>query len=1082
MSRKKKSEAWGQNGFEDWGGYMAAKKAKLQEQFLEEANKEYEGASTLFNGVSIFVNGYTNPSADELKRLMMAHGGVYHHYERPGATTHLIASNLPYSKIVMYRKSKNPLPLCKPEWIVDSIKAGKILNYKNYLLYTHHTELQPVLNFNSTETKKTLASIPRLVNNVPDDACKIISSKKPSTVNGQSSHAVENSLNPSKNGECSDNSHCVKNPQFLTEFYNNSRLHHISTMGATFKDYINELRDKSDGTFPGLEKLLQLGCSKKIVLTNPLESDSDDDALDLPENDAKEEIQGQVIMHIDMDCFFVSVGIRNRPELKGLPVAVTHAKGNRQPQGKSTSNIESIDGEDEESYGSLSEVASCSYEAREAGIRNGMFLGQALKLCPQLRTIKYDFEGYKEVAYALYDTVTSYTLDIEAVSCDEMYADCTKVLVSTGLTPLEFGSMLREEIKTKTGCPVSTGFGGNKLQARLATKKAKPDGQFYLRKEKVQSYIGTLNVRDLPGVGATTTQKLNAIGVKNCEDLQKISMGSLQKDFGKKNGEVLFNMCRGIDVSKLNLEHVRKSVSAEVNYGIRFKGANDAEEFLKKLSQEVCTRLKKVNATGRCITLKLMVRAKEAPVETPKFMGHGLCYYFTRSKNLIASVDDVNIITKEVLGLWTHLQQVPEDIRGIGIQVSRLDMLRSKTNSSNLINFLNKGKVSHSENTFKIRHDDGNKKGTEEKNISKPKVHEETLVNYMDKGEGERAQSSKNQEGGSALTSILEEIDEAVLAELPEDIRNEILLAREAARPPSQASKEPAKKIQTSQEAYFKHTKPNSNKAKQVKLPPVEEIDMSVLVELPEDIRNEILNEYRAKKQESEGASSSEDKDSESSAQETEALARHSKVNELKKKEQKIDETNLSFSQVDPEFLAALSEDIRDDVKLYCHAKKRENATKLKNAEKKVIPTTNKTNDVWTLFKPDNKNTRQKPKIKGGPAKGAKALKKIKSGSVKTQVQTWISVSETVNEVDFLSLAEFLGILPRKRRIEDLHLLLKTMHRCVTRRGSCPWHRTYRKMVGHVQDSMRLEYKSELMVPNLRCEHRECLADEDLAL
>ena len=134
--------------------------------------------------------------------------------------------------------------------------------------------------------------------------------------------------------------------------------------------------------------------------------------------------------------------------------------------------------------------------------------------------------------------------------------------------------------------------------------------------------------------------------VRTCVELQTVGLPALQKEFGKKTGELLYNMCRGIDNSKLSLEHVRKSISAEVNYGIRFENHTEAEEFLKKLSAEVCTRLKKVNAKGRCLTLKLMVRAQEAPKETVKFMGHGHCDYFTRSKNCNVAVDELSIITK----------------------------------------------------------------------------------------------------------------------------------------------------------------------------------------------------------------------------------------------------------------------------------------------------------------------------------------------------------------------------------------------------------------------------------------------------
>lgn len=554
---------------------MDAKKAKLEDQFRADAKTEYKNtSSSLFQGVAIFVNGWTDPTADVLRRLMLEHGGIYHQYLRPKLTTHLIASNLPYSKIVMYMKSKNPLPLCKPSWITDSIKAGKVLDFRKYLLYSQSTKSQPQLvnifnsnleksTFNSTnslnssarksisndnftpqnssrsrfpteveflnnsnvQSSKTLtpkantkdslnivfeksnspkletlaigSSVPKDSEflNKSDDKIAIVS--KPladvkTFVDEVKENSTKNSANKtSDNNEIKENS--TKNPMnsknsnFISEFYNNSRLHHIATMGATFKDYINELREKSKGNFPGLERLILENKYSRPGPSTKVDSDSEDDIF-ATDSSPNENLQENIVMHIDMDCFFVSVGIRNHPELKGQPVAVTHAKGN-----KSSSNTS------ENQEGSYSEIASCSYEARKFGLKNGMFLGQALKLCPNLKTIKYDFDGYKEVSYALYDTIASYTLDIEAVSCDEMYVNCSKVLSKAGVTPLTFANFIRREIKEKTGCPVSTGFGANKLQARLATKKAKPDGQFHLTEESVLSYVGTLNVKDLPG-------------------------------------------------------------------------------------------------------------------------------------------------------------------------------------------------------------------------------------------------------------------------------------------------------------------------------------------------------------------------------------------------------------------------------------------------------------------------------------------------------------------------------------------------------------------------------------------------------
>ena len=151
-----------------------------------------------------------------------------------------------------------------------------------------------------------------------------------------------------------------------------------------------------------------------------------------------------------MDCFFVSVGIRNRPDLKSVPVAVTHAKANSKVKpregmdrkkefdlykhrkaeraNKGVHEEDSMDNvgvnpwsdrmeEMEDELLSMSEIASCNYEARKAGIKNGMFLGQAIKLCPNLKTIPYDFDGYKEVSYILYNTIARYVNICVCVCC-----------------------------------------------------------------------------------------------------------------------------------------------------------------------------------------------------------------------------------------------------------------------------------------------------------------------------------------------------------------------------------------------------------------------------------------------------------------------------------------------------------------------------------------------------------------------------------------------------------------------------------------------------------------------------------------
>jgi DNA repair protein REV1 len=153
-----------------------------------------------------------------------------------------------------------------------------------------------------------------------------------------------------------------------------------------------------------------------------------------------------------MDCFFVSVGLRNRPELRGHPVVVTHSKVIDYPFEDDLFQSANPNGH--------SEIASCSYEAREYGVSNGMWLKQAMIKCPTLQCLPYAFEEYRETAKLLYTIISRYSLEIKAVSCDELYVDLTDLCAEMGIAdPLDVIKVIREEIFQETGCPASAGLG-----------------------------------------------------------------------------------------------------------------------------------------------------------------------------------------------------------------------------------------------------------------------------------------------------------------------------------------------------------------------------------------------------------------------------------------------------------------------------------------------------------------------------------------------------------------------------------------------------------------------------------------------
>lgn len=908
---KKKANAGDDNGWAERGGYMAAKVSKLDEQFKLAAprEKQKEGtSSSIFSGVAIYVNGYTDPSADELRRLMMLHGGQFHVYYSRSKTTHIIANNLPNSKIQELKGQK----VIRPQWITDSIKAGKLLPYMQYQLYAKgkgllftgrnvrqttniiepchglpqpssgqntlkpqhsnqllstcqnnlvsnfnhsqkHASLQQQSSFSAPQDHKLGCPQPQMNSfrcqsgdkalevrlngqiktgrntsllSAKEDSCLVnegpmtnghthlnnraLKREDVSPVTEESSVDINlseskvkgfdykphiSSINchlkldpydfphspeiqsekdfvskdqlhlkdsneqrvkvslPSykeaiKNKDCHlplqepgthidsdslhENSHSsvsrlngtyhnsflsdqslltnstdktssfVEKPlskssaqilaqtdNLISEFYSHSRLHQISTWRSAFSEYVNELHSKrttaGTSSFPGKDRL------KKIKAQD---------------NNARQAFKS-CIFHVDMDCFFVSVGIRHRPELKGKPVAVTSNRGQGKvplrpganPQlerkyyeckqnteqhrwedgdlqrtpSQETPDVHTNGVSEDASALSMAEIASCSYEARQAGVKNGMFFGKAKQLCPQLQSVPYDFEAYKEVALTMYETLASYTHDIEALSCDEVLIDATFVLNDLNICPHDLASAIRADIKEKTGCCASVGMGSNILLARLATRKAKPNGQYFLKSEEVDDFIRDLSVTSLPGVGPAMGRKLAAIGVRSCGDLRQVSLSVLQKKFGPRTGQTLFRFCRGLDDRPVRYEKERKSVSAEMNYNIRFTRIDEAECFLTNLSMEVQKRLKDAGLRGRRVTLKIMIRKVGAPIEPAKYGGHGICDSIARTVMLAQSTDSGQLIATAVIKLFHAMKLQVQDLRGVGIQVQLLE-------------------------------------------------------------------------------------------------------------------------------------------------------------------------------------------------------------------------------------------------------------------------------------------------------------------------------------------------------------------------------------------------------------------------
>ncbi|PKU42179.1 dna repair protein rev1 [Limosa lapponica baueri] len=707
------------DGWGIWGGYMSAKVKKLEDQFRSDSAIQHQkdgNSSSIFSGVAIYVNGFTDPSADELRRLMMLHGGQYHVYYSRSKTTHIIATNLPNAKIKELKGEK----VVRPEWIMESIKAGRLLSHIPYQLYTKQSSVQKGLNFNSICKPEDAMPGP---SNIAKDLNRVNHIKK---------HEMENEITPNgisswneEEEEESDDFGFTELEQILpgrkqngiqshkdsTAIFNGHT--HTSTSALKTQDCLVPSGNGVASRFsPG--PVQEEGKTEKgmvdfrdCTMQQLQKSNKNTDFSWNPHRTmsnvsvASSAKPQSCIMHVDMDCFFVSVAIRNRPDLKGKPVAVTSNRGagkaplrpganpqleqqyyqNKLLNGKAAEirvpdkmdssvwehpDSTHVNGADFDlTVLSMAEIASCSYEARQIGIKNGMFFGQAKKLCPNLQAVSYDFDAYKEVARTVYEILASYTHNIEAVSCDEALVDITEILTETRLTPDELANAIRTEIKAQTKCTASVGMGSNILLARMATRKAKPDGQYHLKPEEVDDFIRGQLVTSLPGVGRTMESKLASLGIKTCGDLQCASMSKLQKEFGPKTGQMLYRFCRGLDDRPVRTEKERKSVSAEINYGIRFTQPKEAEAFLLSLSEEIQRRLEAAGMKGKRLTLKIMVRKAGAPVEPAKYGGHGICDNIARTVTLDHATDSAKVIGKETLNMFHTMKLNISDMRGL---------------------------------------------------------------------------------------------------------------------------------------------------------------------------------------------------------------------------------------------------------------------------------------------------------------------------------------------------------------------------------------------------------------------------------
>jgi len=262
------------------------------------------------------------------------------------------------------------------------------------------------------------------------------------------------------------------------------------------------------------------------------------------------------IIHVDMDCFYAAIEMRERPELKGKPVAV----------GGSQRGV----------------LTTCSYEAREFGCRSAMPTFKAMQLCPDLIVLPVRFDLYRAESKRIRQIFAEFTALIEPLSLDEAYLDVSHLRSE----PTAVAAEVRARIRERTGLAASAGIATNKFLAKIASDWNKPDGQFEVTAEGIDGFVRELPVEKIWGVGKRTAEKIHAIGVKTCGDLQEIPLVELDRRFGKF-GQGLYDLSRGIDHRRVNPNRERKSVSNERTFREDLRTPEEGLEKLAPLVEEL---------------------------------------------------------------------------------------------------------------------------------------------------------------------------------------------------------------------------------------------------------------------------------------------------------------------------------------------------------------------------------------------------------------------------------------------------------------------------------------------------------------
>lgn len=341
----------------------------------------------------------------------------------------------------------------------------------------------------------------------------------------------------------------------------------------------------------------------------------------------------RIILHVDMDAFFASVEERDDHKLKGKPIAVI-GTGNR------------------------TVVTTSSYAARARGVRTGMNKFQAKAACPELIFVLANHEKYTKASQDIVRILYSFSPNLEVYSIDESFLDITGLEHLFGC-PLEIGKKIKGRIYENLKLSCSIGIGPNKLLAKLASAKCKPDGLFWIKEEDVASILKDLPVEELWGIGSHTKDTLNKIGIYTCLQLASANSLLLRKRFGIM-GECLKEMGKGVYdslVEPFGYEPEVKSIGHSMTLEHDVYSLDEISKPILELADMVGRRMRREGFLGRTVTVTIR---------------YNDFHTFSRQKKLGEATDDTRRLYLNALSIIKGLT-LEKPIRLLGLSVSNLE-------------------------------------------------------------------------------------------------------------------------------------------------------------------------------------------------------------------------------------------------------------------------------------------------------------------------------------------------------------------------------------------------------------------------